>query len=247
MSKRFRVREKSTKGRGVIIAAVVAGVIALAGVGVVALFQTDEITVTGNSFYTEQEIIDQVVTDTLCTNSLYLYVKYNFLGYEEIPFTDKISVSLNAPGKVSIRVYEKSIVGYASYLGSNFYFDRDGTVVESSTEVKDGVPCITGLEFTALTLYKQLEVEDDSVFDTILTVTQLLEKYELSPDCIEFEDDSSVNLYFDEVVVALGNSGSMEEKIGRLFDVYGDLVGLSGTFHMENYTADSKYISFEQG
>ena len=247
MSRNSRIKGKSKKGKAVIIVSVILGAVLLAGVAVVGLFQTSEITVTGNSFYTEQEIIDQMVTDTLSTNSLYLYVKYNFLDYEEIPFTDKISVSLTAPGKVSVRVYEKSIVGYASYLGTNFYFDQDGVVVESSTEEKEDVPCITGLEFTSLTLYKQLEVQDDSVFDTILTLTQLLEKYDLSPDCIEFDEDSQVNLYFDEVVVALGNSGSMEEKIGRLYDVYEDLIGLCGTFHMENYTADSKYISFEQG
>ena len=137
-------------------------------------------------------------------------------------------------------------MGYVTYMGSNFYFDQDGVVVESSSEVKEGVPCISGLKFDALALYKKLAVEDDSVFDQILTFTQLVKKYELEPDNIEFEEDLSLVLHFDQVRVALGNNGALEEKIGRLHDLYPDLEGRSGVFHMENYTEDSKFISFEQ-
>ena len=95
-------------------------------------------------------------------------------------------------------------------------------------------------------MYQKLAVDDDSIFNRILTITQLVKKYELSPDRIEFSDDLSLTLYFDQVRVALGNSGSLEEKVGRLYDLFPDLEGRSGVFHMENYTDDSKFISFEQ-
>ncbi len=55
-----------------------------------------------------------------------------------------------------------------------------------------------------------------------------------------------MTLHFGQVRVALGNSGFLEEKVGRLHDLYGDLEGKSGVFHMENYTEDSKFISFEK-
>lgn len=244
---RFHRKEKrQKKGRGFLVAAVLVLGLLLAGTLAVTLFQIREVEVTGNSFYSEQEIVDRVITDKYTSNSLYLYIKYHYLDPEEIPFIDKIEVSLSAPGKVKLRVYEKSIVGYVTYMGSNFYFDQDGVVVESSSEVKEGVPCISGLKFDALALYKKLAVEDDSVFDQILTITQLVKKYELEPDNIEFEEDLSLVLHFDQVRVALGNNGALEEKIGRLHDLYPDLEGRSGVFHMENYTEDSKFISFEQ-
>lgn len=227
-------------------AAILVLVLLLAGVLVVTLFQIRDVEVTGNSFYTEEEIRDRVITDRRTSNSLYLYLKYKYFDTEEIPFVDKIEVSLLAPGKVRIRVYEKSIVGYVAYMGSNFYFDQDGVVVECSSEAKEGVPCISGLKFSSLALYQKLAVEDDSIFNRILTITQLVKKYELSPDRIEFDKDLSLTLYFDQVRVALGNSGSLEEKIGRLYDLFPDLEGRSGVFHMENYTEDSKFISFEQ-
>ena len=241
-----RKRKRSGRGRGFLAAAVLVLVLLLAGVLVVTLFRIRDVEVTGNSFYTEEEIRDRVITDRYTSNSLYLYLKYKYFNTEEIPFVDKIEVTLLGPGKVRIRVYEKSIVGYVAYMGSNFYFDQDGVVVECSSEMKEGVPCISGLKFSSLALYQKLAVEDDSIFDRILTITQLVKKYELSPDRIEFSDDLSLTLYFDQVRVALGNSGSLEEKIGRLYDLFPDLEGRSGIFHMENYTEDSKFISFEQ-
>lgn len=241
-----RKEKKQKRGRGFLVAAVLVLGLLLAGTLAVTLFQIREVEVTGNSFYTSQEIQDKVITDRYTSNSLFLYLKYKFFKTEEIPFVDKVEVSLLAPGKVRIRVYEKSIVGYVSYMGSNFYFDQDGVVVECSSEVKTGVPCISGLKFNALALYQKLAVDDDSIFNRILTITQLVKKYELSPDRIEFSDDLSLTLYFDQVRVALGNSGSLEEKVGRLYDLFPDLEGRSGVFHMENYTDDSKFISFEQ-
>ena len=246
MSKHGENQKERHKGRGLLAAAVLILVLLPAGFLAVSLFRIREVEVTGNSFYSSQEIQDRVITDRYTSNSLYLYLKYRYLDPEEIPFVDKIEVSLLAPGKVRLRVYEKSVVGYVVYMGANLYFDKDGVVVESSSEVKEGIPCISGLQFQSLTLYRKLAVSDESVFERILNITQLVKKYELSPDRIEFGESQELTLYFGQVRVALGNGGSLEEKVGRLHDLYGDLEGKSGVFHMENYTEDSKFISFER-
>lgn len=242
----FREQQKRHHGKGFVAAAIIALILALALILAVTVFQIRDIEVTGNSHYSTQEIIDKVIIDKYTSNSLYLYFKYQYLDTEEIPFVDKIEVSLIAPGKVKLRVYEKSIVGYVSYMGANLYFDKDGIVVESSSEITEGIPCISGLKFDSLALYHKLNVEDDSIFTRILDITQLVKKYELSPDRIEFGSNMELTLYFDQMRVALGNSGSLDEKIGRLHELYGDLEGRSGVFRMENYTEDSKFISFEQ-
>ena len=221
-------------------------VLALLAVGVISLFKIRKVEITGNSFYSAREIQERIITDRYTENSLYLYLKYKYFNKEEIPFVDKIEVSLQGPGKVKIRVYEKSVIGYVTYMGSNFYFDKDGVVVESSVDVKEDIPCISGVRFTSLAMYQKLAVEDDKIFSRILNITQLLKKYELSPDKIEFGTDLTLALYFGDVKVALGSSGDLENKMGRLHDIYSDLEGLSGTLHMENYTVDSKFISFEK-
>ena len=242
----FKKNIKRQHGKGFLTAAAAAFVLALAVVLAVTLFQIRDVEVTGNSHYSAQEIIDRVITDTYSSNSLYLYFKYQYLDTEPIPFVDKIEVTLAAPGRVKLRVYEKSLVGYVTYMGANLYFDKDGVVVESSSEATEGIPCISGLNFDSLALYRKLNVEDDSVFERILDITQLMKKYELAPDRIEFGMNLELTLYFGKVRVALGNSGSLDEKIGRLHELYPDLEGRSGVFRMENYTEDSKFISFEQ-
>ncbi len=239
-------QKKHHHGKGFLIGAAIAVILAIVVILAVTLFQIRDVEVTGNSHYSEQEIIDRVIMDKYTSNSLYLYLKFQYLDTEPIPFVDKIEVSLKGPGKVRIRVYEKSIVGYVTYMGANFYFDKDGVVVESSSEVSEGIPCISGLRFDALALYQKLNVADDSVFERILDITQLVKKYELSPDRIEFGANQALTLYFDQMRVALGNSGSLDEKVGRLYEIYPDLEGRSGVLRMENYTDDSKFISFEQ-
>lgn len=54
------------------------------------------------------------------------------------------------PNKMNVAVYEKAIVGYISYMGCNMYFDKDGIVVESSSENYEDVPQITGLDFKSI-------------------------------------------------------------------------------------------------
>lgn len=242
----LKEHKKRQHGRGFLAAGITAFVLALLVILAVTVFQIRDVEVTGNSHYSTQEIIDRVITDKYTSNSLYLYFKYQYLDTEPIPFVDKIEVSLAGPGKVKLRVYEKSIVGYVTYMGANLYFDRDGVVVETSSEVTEGIPCISGLKFDSLALYQKLEVADDSVFERILDITQLVKKYELAPDRIEFGRNLELTLYFDKVRVALGNSGSLDEKVGRLHELYPDLEGRSGVFRMENYTEDSKFISFEK-
>lgn len=247
---KFREREKikarKRRGKGLLTALLVLMTLALLTVGVISLFKIRTVKITGNSFYSAQEIQDRIITDRYTENSLYLYLKYKYFNKEEIPFVDKLEVSLQGPGKVKIRVYEKSVVGYVTYMGANFYFDKDGVVVESSTDVKEDIPCISGVRFSSLAMYQKLAVENDKIFGRILNITQLLKKYELSPDKIEFGKDLALTLYFGNVKVALGSNDDLEDKIGRLHDIYSDLESLSGTLHMENYTLDSKFISFEK-
>ena len=123
-----------------IIAGIAAFVAIFSVLIAVGIFRVDKVEVTGNSYYTEAEIEKLVMGEN--RNSLYLVFLYDYLDGKDIPFVDSVEVSMVSPSHVKIRVYEKTLIGYVEYMGSNLYFDKDGTVVESSTEVLEGVPCI---------------------------------------------------------------------------------------------------------
>ena len=238
-----RRRKKKTINFKWIIAGIAVLVLALFVLIAVGIFKVEKVEVTGNSYYTEAEIADLVMGEN--ENSLYLTFLYNYLDGKEIPFVDSVEVSMESPSHIKIRVYEKTLIGYVEYMGSNLYFDKDGTVVESSNEVLEGIPCIKGLKFDTLTLYQPLNVEHTEVFEMLLSMTQMMKKYELDPDAITLKNDSTeIVLTFANVKINLGTGENMDEKASRIKTLLPDLADKSGTLHMEEYTNESTNISF---
>ena len=223
---------------GIATLAVIFSVLLAAGI-----FRVDEVEVVGNSYYTEEEITNLVMGEH--KNSLYLVFLYDYLGGKEIPFVDSVEVSLVSSNHIKIRVYEKTIIGYVEYMGSNLYFDKDGTVVESSEEVLEGVPCIKGLKFDTLALYQPLNVKNKDIFDILLSVTQMMKKYELEPDAITLKKEGTeIVLTFANVRINLGTGENMDVKAARIQSLLPDLEDKSGVLHMEEYTNESTNISF---
>ncbi len=201
--------------------------------------------VEGNIHYTNEEIIDMVKEGHYGNNSLLLSLVYKDKSITDIPFIEKMDVSVMDPNTIKIEVYEKALAGYVEYLERYMYFDKDGIVVESSYEKTDGVPMVAGLKFDYVVVHERLPVEDEAIFASILNITQLVNKYNLSVDRIYFGSDGSLTLYFDEVKAALGAGDNLDEKIMKLQYMLPSLVGEKGTLHMENYTEETKKTSFE--
>ena len=201
--------------------------------------------VEGNIHYTNEEIIGMVMEGNYGNNSLLLSLRYKNKSIEGVPFIEKMDVSVENPHTIKIEVYEKALAGYVEYLERYMYFDKDGIVVESSKERTAGIPQVTGLTFDHVVMYEPLPVEDASIFRSILSITQLVNKYNLSTDRIYFGSDGSLMLYFGGVRASLGMGDYLDEKMMILQDILPKLSGQEGTLRMENYTEDTKNIPFE--
>ena len=202
------------------------------------------VTVEGSTHYTDEEIEDIVFQTPLDNISLILSWKYRNQNITNVAFIESIEVTVVGNDSVRIRVYEKSLAGYMEYLGQYVYFDKDGTVVEVSSQVTSGIPLVTGLQFDSVVLGEPLPVNNAEVFQYILELTNLINKYELTVDKIYFSPDSEMTLYIGSVLVSLGDSTLLTEKMMKLRDMYDELDGLSGTLHLENYTSGSSVITF---
>lgn len=200
--------------------------------------------VEGNVHYTAEEIKELVMEGPMGTNSLYLSMKYKSRGIKDVPFLDAMDVDILTPDTIKITVYEKALAGYVKYMNTYVYFDKDGYVVESSTIRTAGIPQVTGLTFDYIVLGQPLPVAEEyqDVFGTILEMTKLLNKYELSADRIYFHTDTKITLYFGEVKVALGEEKQwLEDKIMRLPEMLPQLAGREGTLQMEVYNEKGGY------
>lgn len=230
----------------IILLIVVAVLAALGGLGwyVWDTHTVRTVYVEGNVHYTQEEIMAMVMDGPLGNNSLYLSMKYKNREMEDIPFLDAMDVNILTPDTIKITVYEKALAGYVKYMDTYVYFDKDGYVVESSAIRTAGIPQVTGLAFDYIVLGQPLPVseEHEEVFGTILNLTKLLNKYELSADRIYFHSNSEMTLYFGEVKVALGDETErLEDKLMLLPKMLPGLEGKSGTLQMETYNEKGDY------
>lgn len=241
----YRTRRK--KRSGIKILALLAFVaMLLGGIYYVLLTHTIKtVYVEGNLHYTKEEIQDMVMEGALGRNSLYLSFTYKDKQITDIPFIAAMDVKVLSPDTVKIIVYEKSLAGYVEYLNRYMYFDKDGTVVESSGVKTAGVPQITGLTFDHVVLNEPLPVEDSDIFYTILSVTKTLSKYSLVADRIYFDGKKAMTVYFGTVKVMLGSDELLDEKIMLLQTLLPELNGKSGTLDLQNYDENTGSIPFK--
>ena len=246
-SKEQRKRKKRRR-IGICIFLVVLMLFALAALIVVKVFTVQNVVVEGNSLYSADQIKNMVLDDDYSWNSLYVDLKYRFVDVGEVPFVDTMEISLDDPHTLRISVTEKGILGsfYIDTLGQYAYFDKDGFVVETSSDVIEGVPKITGVTCDSVVLYEKLPLEDTKLLRNLLTLTQLLKKYELEPEEIHYDSAMQPQLTYGTIAVNVGSEDYLTQKIARLSAIMPQLSGLSGILHLETWTPDTTDIVFDR-
>lgn len=214
---------------------------------VVKVFVVKNVKVEGNKLYEEQLIKDTVLNDEYSWNSLYVLLKYTFIDTQEIPFIDTMEVKMNSPSTLTIKVYEKGMMGYLhiSSIDQMAYFDKDGLVVETSTRRIENVPKIEGITCEEVVLFEKLPIGEQQLRD-MLTLTQTLKRENLVPDSIHFGLDVSPVLYYDNTAVWLGSMELLTQKIDRLYEIMPNIEDVEGVLHMESWTEETSNIIFEK-
>ena len=241
-------RRKKRRKIGLYILLILILLIAAGVFIVMNVFTVENVVVEGNELYSSTQIENMVLNDEYSWNSLYVDLKYRFVDIGEVPFVDTMEVSLDNPHTVHIRVYEKGMLGYLyiNSIGQNAYFDKDGFVVETSTEVIDGVPKITGISCEEVVLYEKLQLENSDILRDLLNLTQTLKKYNLLPDEIQYDSNMEPVLYYGTIQVKIGSEDNLSQKVVRLSIILPQLDGLSGTLHLETWTPETTDIIWDR-
>lgn len=239
-------RRKRKKPTAVIIIVLIL-ILGIAGTMFVnKMFTVREITIEGSDKYTYDELYRYIFADRNDKNTLLFKFTDRKAPDIEIPFIAKVSMEVQWPDKIAVTVYEKSIVGYVKYKGTNMYFDKDGVIVESSVERFADVPEVDGLNYTSIVMYNKLDVPDESIFSTLNNFSQYLEKYGIPIDVINIINDKEISVKIDNVNVLLGNyDNSMPDKLYELKCMIPEFTGLKGTLHLEDYDGTAKDVIFK--
>lgn len=126
------------------------------------------------------------------------------------------------------------------------FFDKDGIVVETADSLLEGVPVINGLKFDEIVLYKKLNVQKQSLFDTILELTRLAEQKNIVTNEISFDSNYAVTLYLDDITVLLGKRTSYDEQINALSGILESLQGRTGVIDMQNYSKENGEVILKE-
>lgn len=229
---------------GVIIVGTLVLLMLIAFVIVLNVYRVKTVVVEGNVHRTDEEIKREVMSGSFGNNSLYLSFKYKNKQITGVPFVEAMDVEILSPTSIKITVYEKALAGCVSHLQGYAYFDNNGKVVEISAMQLEGIPKVTGLRFSNVILNENLPVENASIFQQILNLTKMMDKYGLEVDEIHFDNAESVTLCFGNIRVALGNADYLDEKIMKLQYILPKLEGESGVLKMENFTDPTADITF---
>lgn len=196
----------------------------LAAIVFMKIFELRHFTVEGGTRYSQEEMKQLLMTKPTDQVSLFFWLRMRLFGEGEIPFVEKVEVTLTGRSSVEVTVYDKRITGCVEQMGSYLYFDREGTVVESAKQRLPDVPLVTGLKFSKIVLKEKMVTAKEGIFDVILDLVRLIEKQQLNVSQIAFDADDAVTLYIDGNVVFLGKKEHYDEALA----VVRSLIAASG-------------------
>lgn len=237
--------------RKITMAVIIIVLVILLGIGVTIfadkVFAVSEITIEGSDKYTYDELYNYIFADRNDKNTLLFAYTDKKAPAIEIPFIAKVSIDVQWPDRIAVTVYEKSIVGYVNYKGTNMYFDKDGVIVESSAERFADVPEVDGLNYDSIVMYDKLKVPDEAIFGRLNDFSQYLKKYEIPADKINITNVNEFSVKIDNVNVLLGKYDNlMPDKLYELKCMIPEFTGLSGTLHLEDYDGKQNDILFKE-
>lgn len=110
------------------------------------------------------------------------------------------------------------------------------------------VPRVIGLTKETVALDKKISTEDITIFNTILGITRMVEKYQILPEIVYFDEENEITLVYQQGTIhcRLGKDTLLEEKITRVAAILPKLENLTGILHLESYTTDTTNIIFSK-
>jgi len=216
-----------------------------AGVWGYNFYRLKNITIDGLSRYSEEEFVSKLEQGFLSSLTP-AFCLTDTLRQKEIPFIEQYEIDYVDRQSARIYVHEKRVTGCVVIMGRYMFFDKDGIVVESSDTVLPGIPVVTGLKFDEIVLYKKLKVQKESLFDTILELTRLIEQHEISVQEISFDSGYEVTLKLEDITVLLGKRTSYDEEINALAGILTSIQGRKGILDMQNYSKENGEVILKE-
>lgn len=205
-------------------------------------YKTTLVTVTGLSYYTEEDFLNKISSPKARKNTLLFRLEQYYEGKKRVPYVEKYDYSVGSGHEIRIQVYEKKLVGCIKVMGQYVYFDKDGYVTESSEERLHNVPVVKGLTYDRIVMYEKLDEEKDKLYGLILNITKLIWEYGFPVESLSFDSRGNAELEIEELTIKLGKRNAYEIPMQKLSDILPSIRGRALIVDLTEYNGGKEDI-----
>ncbi len=194
--------------------------------GATVFFQVENIVVSGNSRYTQQEIIDAVGIQA--GDNLFRMNKFSLIrqAEERLPYLEDVVIRRSLPSTIVITVTEWEAVAQLPGGGGQWLVSVGGKLLEEATQ-ESGVMTVTGLTVLAPQVGQQVAVSQEETprLEALLELLQVLEEQEMlaKVSSLELSSTRITMRYEDRFTVKLLLNADFAYRISMLQEAVADL------------------------
>ncbi len=174
-------------------------------------------------------------------NTLIFWTRDKIKKEQKLDLFEEYDLKMESPFKVKVVAYETKLKGYIKADNLYYYLDGDGKVLKVSSEKMKGVPIIEGLEYKSLKLYEKVKPKDKNVLETVLEVSEAIEKYNYDVKKIKVNDKCEASIYIKNIQVDFGKLTSLDKKLRDFNDLYDNVIKYRGVLNMKHVSTDGSY------
>lgn len=208
-------------------------------------FTTEQVRVTGNETYTEEEVIHGVKSEGYIPNTLVMTLKSKLLPKQYLPFGDSVTLTFQDPNILEVKIKEKVRAGAVKSGKNYYYFNLAGVILEEKSTLYSGVPVVNSSEMGKLKTGQSLPLEED-LREEIVAVAKGLSNYNMDVSEIIADEKGEITLISGEYKIILGSADYLDAKISKAPEVLKSIEAEypSGTIDMRMYTDDNEIITY---
>ena len=223
---RKRRNRRRRRGRFYFLLKLFAFLVAVAAIvaAVTLFFRMDHIVVSGNTRYSEQEVLDASGLQT--GNNLYFLNKFGVKEtiFAQLPYVEEVKINRKLPDTLLIEVRECKAVAGIESAGEIWLISEQGKLLEVVDTLPEGCPLITGGTLIEPAASRQMDFGGEAAYRSgvVMSLLRIAAERDMCKHIgtIDMSDDTALSFtYLDRFTVRFPWTADLSYKLESLSTV----------------------------
>lgn len=203
------------------IALRILGVLALVAITAILcitlVFKLETINITGDLVYENEEIL-KICNYKKGDNLFFIDTSEKEAELKEkLPYIKEAKIKRKLPHTLEIQITGASLIGSVENNGQYLYVDDRGKIIDISSEPRDGIMTITGLDVESAGVGTVMQVQNPEVGEAYVEIAETINEQEAEGEFTKLDLSDLHNIkmsYQDRIEFELGNAADLAYKVG---------------------------------